>query len=72
MIVSGGRVPTGSGGRFPELLTVTANESIALRPPGSVAVTWIVAVPKPTAVSVTVLPPVNAAVTTFGGEDDTL
>ena len=63
-------MPTGSGGWFREL-TVTVNDSVALRPPGSAAVTRIVAVPTPTAVSVTRVAPAASIVTTSRADHDT-
>ncbi len=52
--------------------TVTVNDCMALSPPGSVAVTRIVALPSPTVVSVITRAPVARAATTRGADDDTL
>ena len=49
--------------------TVTVNDCVAVRPPGSVAVTRTVAAPSPTAVTVTSAP-VTVAVTTWGADED--
>ena len=62
-------MPTATGGRFAGRLTVTANVWVALSPPGSVAVTRIVAVPSPTAVKVT--PALAALTVTTPGADET-
>ena len=48
--------------------TVTVNDWMALRPPGSVAVTRIVAMPSPTAVSVTRAPAARTVTTCSADE----
>ena len=68
-MLSAASEPTGSGGRL--AATVTANNCDTLKPPGSVAVTRIVAVPAPTAVRIT-RAPIARTVATYGDDDDTV
>ena len=60
--------PGRSGSSVNGAVTVTTNDCMALRPPGSVAVTRIVEVPVPTAVSATQVPDART-VTTLGAVD---
>ena len=68
--VRSGSVRTAAGGRFAPRVTVTANDCVAVRPPGSAAVTRIVAAPMPTAASVRRAPDAST-VATSGADDDT-
>ncbi len=68
--VRSGSAPTADGARLAPAVTVTVKNRVALRPPGSAAVTWMVAAPTPTAVSVT-RAPAASTVTTSGGDEDT-
>ena len=61
----------GSSVNRARIATVTANDCVAVRPPGSVAVTRTVAAPSPTAVTVTNAP-VTVAVTTWRADEDTV
>lgn len=65
-----GTWPSSAKGSDIDASTVTVNDCAALKPPGSVAVTRIVAAPSATAVSLT-RTPVTPAVTTCGADDDT-
>ena len=54
--VNGASAPAAVGGRFPGGSTVTVKDCVALKPPGSVAVTRTVDVPAASGATVTVLP----------------
>ena len=68
--VTPGTMSGSVNGTDTDVPTVTVNDCEALRPPGSVAVTRIAAVPSLSAVSVTRVPAART-VTTFGADDDT-